>query len=1016
MKMKKKPKKKRTFGFSYLGPVSNEVAKQMQEDPNIKTFVLAKTKDMDKDKLRQAAIFSLYGLSVVNVSLLALSYLWCLITLNRYVISNSLFYVLFVCVIIPVCTWFILTTYPYFKIHNHKITALKVTCFNVILGILQPVYTLNWDLAIKAIFKIPVTEAMTPNMIINLARIEMCAVMALSFYSVYIVFQRTLFCEKSLARVELFELNQILDIRPDKEYLYDFVAVRNLKTGKIMLVKMNDRFVHFLILGASGTGKTSSIFTSQIVADIKQLLHNRYALMKELLELLKSKKIEIVENFYKKQKIEIETGPGQSVNTVIEYNGINRKYFRAKNPAEEAQLDKLFKRIPLCGITAVSPDGGMNEDLIRFCHSIGEPVYHLDPTKDCATYENEILCGMNPMQVPEKFFDIKPGEKKKEAERKRYIHKAATNICEAVASINELNGSTDPYFADVNYTVLYNVCCLLMLQACITQTQTNMRDLRNHVDEFALLKNPKAEVQKFFEINVRAAGEQKLFGADTSSYTDKETEDAERNVALLNPYYSLLHIVETSLKPGGKLDEQSVGLRNLLGKILQDPDIEKLFVDYGDKPLIDFDECLSENRITLVNTAMELSQTTSTCFGQLFILNFTSAVLRRPKKTRSPHFFFIDEAPRYLSEAYDTQISLFRKYRVSCSYAMQSLSQGEKNPTTKYLGKILQDVGTFISFGATNVEDSKVVSDLGGTNEIEVSQKTYAHASIFAENPNTSFSERLTPDLEQVLNPADVRFRNFQELTFITRDEGRVLKAQLGKAAFVPEEDFEIHKDILQKNYAFRKDFAPYLPKNITAAKTSLALAKQASDKKMVSTNKSGENTAPEQILPKSEESASHKADSQTLAEILAKQPSSVTVSVKTDLMDVVSPNLDSKVLNKEMQNTDVSVCETLIQNADTEPDFSDVFYDVDEEEEIGFLDDVADEVLMKEETVLDSAAAVPMPEGKEVCSVTETFEIEDQTPYFDSESKGSTIDYDSIDMEDMENFFDRFGISAEHK
>lgn len=980
--------------FNELFPKNNSDGSHLLEniplDPSVKDFIKAKTKDIQKDDVRKTAIFSLYGISIVNVCLLAFSYLWCLVTLNRYVISNNIFYILFVCVLIPVCTWFVLTTYSYFKIHNHKIFALKVTCFNIMLGILQPVYTLNWDTIIQLIFKIPVNEAMTPNMVINLGRLEVAGIMALAFYSVYIVFARTLFCEKSLAKIELFELNQIIDIRPDKEFLYDFVAVRNLKTGKIMPVKMIDRFVHFLILGASGTGKTSSIFTSQIVADIKQLLHNRYALMQELMDLLKAGKIEVSENFYKKQKIELETTPGQSVITTIEFNTLNRKHFAAKDPADERALDKLFKRIPLCGITAISPDGGMNDDLIRFCHSIGEPVYHLDPTKDCATYENEILCGMNPMRVPEKLFDIKPGERKKEAERKRYIHKAATNICEAVASINELNGSTDPYFADVNYTVLYNICCLLMLQACILQRQTDMRELRNYVDEFALLKNPKSEVQKFFEINVKAAGEQKLFGADASSYTDKETEDEERNIALLNPYYSLLHIVETSLRPGSKMDEQSVGLRNLLGKILQDPDIEKLFVDYGDKPLIDFDECLSENRITLVNTAMELSQTTSTCFGQLFILNFTAAVLRRPKKTRTPHFFFVDEAPRYLSEAYDTQISLFRKFRVSCSYAMQSLSQGEKNPKTSYLGKILQDVGTFISFGATNVEDSKTVSDLGGTNEIEVSQKTYSHASFFADNPGTNFSERLTPDLEQVLNPADVRFRNFQELTFITRDEGRVLKAQLGKASFVPEEDFEIHKDILQKNYHFRKDFAPYLPKKMTAAKAPFSSSKNVSGLESKNT--------PAAISDKKEETATEPTapvKKKTLAEIMAEQPSNMTVSVPADAMDVISPNLGHEVLNRELQQVSVSSLETLVQTDQTEAIFdnADIMY---EDEDIGFVgceDSAIDEAVSSDEVLHDAP--------------------EEGAPYFGTGANENDAAYDDIDMDSITDFFSSLGISS---
>lgn len=791
---------------------------------------------------KKLAVMGLFALTVVNFVILAGRYVYCIYSLDRIIFCNSPVYIL-VSVLLPIITWVLMTSQEYFNYYKRKMNMLVLVVANAIATVLQVLYTMIWDWLVVLIFKIKVTDAMTQNMIINLARMAEVGSLAVGVFVLAKAVYPFLFTEEARRKIEAFKLKHIWDMRDDKEYKYDFVACRDLKTGAKIVIKQVDRFVHFLILGASGTGKTSSIYTPQICADIDTRSKNLEMQQKAVLKMV------------------------QNGDVVVErpFKAFNKQYFRCVNPKKMTDFNEIFKKYQLCGITVIAPNNSMNEDILTYASARGIWVNNIDPTKKAPTHPYERLVGMNPFYVPPEFSMIEKTDREKEEERTIYIAENANNFADALTAINEMAGTGDVYFTDVNTTVTSNVATVAMLDASIQGKQINIGDIYNLINDFNLLLPIVKRIENFFDMTLpdykkEKKGHEKksVFHTTMDDITDfrdenmKTSEDIQKIYNELsdedrkNPYSKTLITVKARLQKDSKMDEHAEGLRNLLGKLLQDPRVARVLMTNDN--ILDFNEILADNAITVVNTALQLGRNTSTCFGQLFLLSFNSAVLKRPKNA-TPHFLFEDETARYLAETIDTMVTLYRQYNVACAFALQSLSQPRKSKQTEYLRDTMLSVGTLIAFGRTSVEDSKTVSDLGGQEKYEMVQKTYQHSSVFAENPSTSFSERTTPDQQKYVEEQDVRFRDFQEFTIITSDEGRVLPARLGKASFVPEEAFADKPSVIRRNELWRmvwtskfpkkEDVMPVNPNTVIASEEQEKIRKsvdKAATKQMVKT------------------------------------------------------------------------------------------------------------------------------------------------------------------------------------
>lgn len=126
---------------------------------------------------------------------------------------------------------------------------------------------------------------------------------------------------------------------------------------------------------------------------------------------------------------------------------------------------------------------------------------------------------------------------------------------------------------------------------------------------------------------------------------------------------------------------------------------------------IDFDKTLANGEVTLLCTRRgDLGATAHKAFGLFFILLMQFSVLRRPgnEHTRIPHFFYVDDFASYVGPSTESLYTLYRKYHVGTMMSIQNLSQLGFKGESKYRDSILSNATTKLVFGGITREESDV--------------------------------------------------------------------------------------------------------------------------------------------------------------------------------------------------------------------------------------------------------------------------------------------------------------------
>ena len=779
-------------------------------EQTLKTLEKLKSNKKTFNKITESKVKAGFTCTVVNVIMLLIMYIVAFVKVNPKVFTINPIYII-IATAIPIITWFYSTDYEYWNYRQRKIFTLTLVITNAILVNTQIVYAVLYPIIVKkAVGKLKPNPALTPDMILNLARLLM-GVGVVGFIIIIILqIKPLIYTDINLKRISRFKLNHIWDRRDNKEHLYDLPIAKDIKSGKPILIKENDRFVHMFIDGASGTGKTSSIFTPSILNDLNIKVKNREKRQQEILSMLKSNKAYV-------------KGP---------YLEFKEEYIVAKE-GYEAELQEIKKKYPDCGMTVMAPNNSVIEDVIKLCAARGINVNIIDPERVYTEYPTAKSACLNPLYVT-------PGLPMEE--RVIQISKNASVFAEVLVAANEANGSSDQYFRDINTSATSNISMVCMLAKNIQNKQATVNDVQRCINKFSELGSMIKLIKAYFFIETQQENTNNTLNSKKGKYTqvddnidisniiDKQNADTDKSykekntsnqttwtgstdeefiqkiineranltenekqerIAEGEAYRETINFIENELLGAGaeKMYDQARGLRNLINKLLLDPRIKKM-LNATDENRLDLDGILKNNEITCVNTALSFGQESSTAFGLFFLLSYKISVLRRPMNTRSNHFIYIDEASQWMHNAYEEFISLFRQFRVGCTFAVQSLSQTEKNDRTKFLKDVFLGAGTLIAFGRVSPDEMKLYSEMAGAREELTPQKTTSHSSLLAETPSSSTSVRTTPNMKAVLEGSDIRMQDFQEITIFTIDNGRVVEGKIGKVSFVKKTDF----------------------------------------------------------------------------------------------------------------------------------------------------------------------------------------------------------------------------------
>lgn len=702
-----------------------------------------------------------YGIFVTYMIILFVRYIYAISWLKPIVITNN-FLLIAVCVLLPFVLWAFSTKYDRWLFYDPKKRWLYTAVVSAIATLEQPLVYISHQKIVSRIMEIPVTENMTADMVVLLARVSMILPLIAVTLIVAIPLYNTLISTEVQEKIEDFRITQQLDLRKNKENLYDLHIIRDLKNGALKIIKEADRFVHMFINGQTGTGKTSSTIIPAVAEDLNTKVRNMEAREKELLYLLKERKAYIAGPFAKVDETNIRPVKGY-----------------------EKEYQAIYEKYPDCGITVMAPNNDMNNTIVKLCEARGLPVNVIDPAKSYVE-KNARAKGMANFYIPEGLSE--------EEEAIRIIEQAET-FSEVIVATNERSGEGEQYFRDINTSITTNIAIVCMLAARITGRDTDINEVNVCVHNFKELEDKVNIIEDYFDFSVDITTiDKKRGGISTDDLKDKlkKKEMTPKNNGKTNPYYTILVDVKKDLLgPGAeKMEDQTRGLRVILDKILRDQRFNRILSTPREKS-VDFDEILKKNEITVINTALEFGESKSSALGIMTLLNFSNAVLRRPKETRSNHFIWIDESSQYMHRVIENMYALFRQYRVGVALAMQSTSQIDKYRTTAYLKSVILGAGTQILFGRASAEEMKLYEQLAGEKIEENIQKTISQTSLFTSTASQNESERMLKETNKVVTGRNIRKRNFQEVTVFKINEGKVEDGFLGKCSFLDKKELE---------------------------------------------------------------------------------------------------------------------------------------------------------------------------------------------------------------------------------
>lgn len=680
-----------------------------------------------------------YGLDVV----IGIYYLFLFVTTVKYTFNliasiswldldllKFNYYSLSFFLITPVLVWLISTNTIFWNYHINKISTLYFVCIATTLRLAGMIYVLAYEFFIPSIGRIEVTEEITLNMILGLGYLSTIIPTFISCVLIYSSL-RGLFKRDNKKEILEFKLRHYVDLSKRDPYEYEMAIVTDMETGKKVVVSEKDRMVHTETTGATGTAKTSSCITTAVNDDLDTKIRNEDAQKKVLLKMVQEGKAYITKPFNDKDF---------SVN-----------YFKP-NPGYEEMFKKKVLRYRSAGITVIAPDDSLTDSIYELCELKGVRCHRIDPKPLPDGSLKPGFIGFNPLYISPSM---------PEWVRKKEIIKKATLFADVMQLMYEMSGKSDPYFSSINRIATTTVSILLSL------TYPLLHDGKQPTPEdVQILLNDFSRIQEYYT---------KLLEIDVHG-----------------EYTVISDIIKDDFLGKGQEEfrRHCRGLRVQLNNFLFDPLIKTVLCSQNS---IDLDRALENGEVTVCNIELgDLGPINSPAFGLFFSISFLNAVLRRPgtEFTRLPHFWYIDELPVIISPALESCFSLFRKFRVAMFVALQTFDQMNKNPFLQYLkGVILNSCGHHIIFGRANPEDMELFSQLGGKKIEYMEQETISQTALSLDQPSYSESTRTTPTLENILEPHDIRNKDFQEVTFFTVEKGRPLKPIHGRVFFLREKD-----------------------------------------------------------------------------------------------------------------------------------------------------------------------------------------------------------------------------------
>lgn len=435
------------------------------------------------------------------------------------------------------------------------------------------------------------------------------------------------------------------------QYTCEVEICKDSESGKIIKISEDKRFYQMLVVGVSGSGKTSLIFEPMIARDIdKKFFFSEIS--KEMGFTALKTGIATLSKPYDNEYLNKYFNLNMLIPVESKLNLYNA--YMSKMILNKSNSGYTYRNL---GLTYMCPDYESMAHMIKVADSYKLPYNVVDPNDS-----NSI--GLNP-----------------------FIFEDPLQTSIAISTV--LKGLYASAHSDINQAYRENAA---------TQAVENVSILlkeiypRLHDGELPTLEDVQ-DCLTDFEL--------------TESLCKRLKEDEE----LAKKYSALIRYFEMNFyKNSNGIEEMRkfvTASTSQLDTLLRFPGVKNILCNRTNN--LNYDKALENGEITFVCTRRgDLGPNINTAFGLFFILLMQYSVLRRPgtEKTRVPHFLYIDEFSNYINASTEPLFTLYRKYRVATVISVQNLAQLEVS-NNKYKQTILSNCNNKIVFGNNTPEDNE---------------------------------------------------------------------------------------------------------------------------------------------------------------------------------------------------------------------------------------------------------------------------------------------------------------------
>ena len=543
-----------------------------------------------------------------------------------------------------------------------------------------------------------------------------------------------------------------IDLNHHKEgtgpYSCEIFLCRNNNTGKNIKIPEHIRYESTLVVGTSGSGKTSMIFEPLVARDFERKFFMREA-SKEMAYTALRTGIASLNSPYSNDHI----NNNFSLSMIMPSSSKEKLYkaYMKKLILDDSGDSYAYKTL---GVTYMAPDIETIHKMEGVAKNFNHKYTIIDP-------DDPESIGLNPFAFDDPI----------------QIAITLSSLLKRMYTL-EVSGEGDTMITESSYTknisgqAIENLSIILK----VVYPALHNGEIPSMEDLLEILNNHDA--------------------------LNPYLEYLRQNEELAKQYkYQITYILKNFINPTDKQRDELT--KHLMPTIAQ---IDSLLRYPGVKNIVcnkemnlDYNRVLQNGDIVFCCTRhSSLGAVMQKSFGLFFLLVMQQAVMGRPgsEKTRTPHFLYIDEFPPFICKATEDMFTQYRKYKVGIIVSAQNLSQLGVERGKNYRQTILANSGTKIVFGNNTPDDDEWWADEFGEKREWKFQHDY-HTDKTSYDPNF---KNIYWAWKENYTPGKVQRITFHQIIYKTKDVKRKMSIGTGQVNFL-EDKYKEKKTSKAYNY-----------------------------------------------------------------------------------------------------------------------------------------------------------------------------------------------------------------------